>query len=1191
MTQEFRSGLRTLSALVALASVLLLCGAPVHAQTASNTGLEGRVTDQTGAVLAGVTVTVHNADTGSERLVTTGADGAWEARFLAPGRYRLDFELDAFRPLQRDGVAVTTSEMRTVDVVLELGGTSDVVQVTANASMLSTGSATIARTLDRRELDNLPTAARNFTQLLATEPGVSADLSDTLSNNNASLSPTVNGARTTNNSFVFNGIDVTSLLCCNSRVNGSRGTIAEGGGTLSRNIAPALETLEEVKLQTSMYDVATGRNGGGNFQLVSKSGTNQLMGTAYYFLQNDRLVANDFFLKRADIAKPALKRNEEGFTIGGPIRRNRTFFFGSYQRTDAETGFVDEASNTVRLPKALTDDRSDEGINRFAAALWGPSHGPFNPAAINPISRSLLKARFDDGSFLIPSGANGVNCGTQDEQIAESCQVTSVIPATFEQTQFSANIDQQLTGVDRLSLKFFYANQPSHDPLASGDALTRFETDEVTDQRTFSLNDVHIFGPSVVNEFRAGIFRNHNDTVPVDYFTNAQFGIQGPFADTVPDLSQIAIDADDVGSGLVFGTPGGRVFDTQTTMTFGDTLSFSKGSHSFRAGGELRRHHMDGVLRELANRRHNFDNWFDFLTVGYRDPADGNRARQISDSSVNYGETARRYRMTDWSLFFADDWRPASRLTLNAGIRYDYFGFPSEVDGLFAVFDRDAALATGNIQDGLVFPSNFNPSLIPGAAGLNLRTADSKSIVPGDYNNVAPRVGFAWTPFDSDKTVVRGGYGLYYERTTGAFANSLRQSGPFFREAQLNNLSDWNIVPPDYSPFPIPSMSVAFDDGEPYLQGSNAPGVEFEALETQVLPPNLSTPFIQQWNVNTQWEFRPNWLLEVGYVGSKGSRLLQLINENPPLDVSALGFLPRAGVPGGGFAGNYYDIVDGEFVSLKNPPAGCDLASDPDACVIPAELRGALLGLDEDEGANALFSNGTSIYHSLQTSLQKRMSHGFMFNASYTVSRSEDTFSDEGLYQVENDQQHPELNRGPSDFDRRHRLTVSWVWQLPFRGNAWVDGWQLAGIGTFQSGRPFSVVDDDGSAILFASTAPRPNLAPGATLDDQTTSGPMSSRIDDYLNRAAFQSAGTAYGTLGRNTVVGPPQRRLDLNLSKVTSIGGGRSIELRIEAYNVTNTTSFRNPESDLSSGSFGEITQTVGGPRVIQLGAKVRF
>jgi hypothetical protein len=1173
--------------------VLAVSVAPAVAQTGATTGIIGRVTDPSGGAIPGATVTVTSVDTGSERVARSSAAGNWEVRFLSAGAYTVAFESSGFKTLRREGINVTTAEMVTVDGRLEVGAMAEAVEVNADAAMVSSSSATIVRTLDRKELEALPTSARNFTQLLVIEPGVSADLSDLLSNDNASISPSVNGARTTNNSFVLNGIDVTNLLCCNDRVNGERGTIGGGGGTLSRNLAPAPETLEEVKLQTSLYDAATGRNGGGNFQVVSKSGTNKLEGTLYYYHQNDKLIANDFFFNRAGIDRPALRRHEVGLTVGGPIVPNKTFFFAGYQRTRARTSFVDEASNTVRMPRALTDDRSDAGINQFAAAIWEPDHGPFNPAAINPISRRLLQARLPDGSFLVPSGAGGINCETQEEQVAESCQIVSVIPATYEQDQFTLNLDHRLASSNRLSAKFFFSDQPSRDPLADSNALTLHEQEETTGQRALSLSDVHIFSPSVVNEFRAGFFRNRNNTVPIAYLTNAEFGIQNPFAPGVPDLTQVTIDGEDVGGEFQFGTlaDGSRIFDTQTTFTIGNTLSFTKGRHSFRVGGEFRRHHLDGDLQEGRNRRHNFARWFDFLTVGYRDPADRNRARQISDTALLYGETERAYRMNDWNLFIADDWKISPKLTLNLGIRHEYFGYPSEANGLFTVFDYPAALASGNLQDGFIFPSNFNRGIVPGAGGLDLRIADSKTIIPGDYNNIMPRVGFAFSPLAGRNLVLRGGYGIFFERTTGAFANSLRQSAPFFREAQLDDLGDWNVVPSDIPVFPIPRMSVGFDDGEPQLEGSHNPGTEFEAYETQMISPGLATPYMQQWSLNMQWEFRPNWLLELGYVGSKGTKLLQIANQNQPLDLSQAGFLARPGVPGGGFNGNYYVIDDDEFVNVRTIPAGCDIFDDPDECVVPAELRGRLLGVDEDEGANMVSSNGNSIYHSLQASLQKRFSRGFMFNVNYTFSRAIDTFSDEGLYQIEHDQTRPWLNRALSDFHRKHRLILSWAWELPFKGNRFVEGWQLSGIGTLQSGRPFTVVDEDFSGILFASTAPRPNLAPGATHEDQTTSGSVTSRIDNYLNRDAFESSGTEWGNLGRNTVIGPSQRRLDVSLSKITRLTNGSSLEFRVEGYNVTNTPSFRNPESNLSSGEFGEITRTYGGPRVVQLGVKLRF
>ena len=246
--------LRSIRSGVRIGLVLLVLTVSANAQSGAGSGLSGRVTDISGAPMAGVTITVSRPDAGVERTATTSTAGDWEVRFLPTGSYRIAFEQTGFKTLRLEGLAVTTGQMATVPAVLEVGTVTEAVAVTADARMISANSAAIVRTLDRHELDGLPTSARNITQLLSIEPGVSADISELLSNDNASISPSVNGARTTNNSFVFNGIDVTNMLCCNSRINGSRGTIDAGGGTLSRNIAPAPETLEEVKLQTSLYE-------------------------------------------------------------------------------------------------------------------------------------------------------------------------------------------------------------------------------------------------------------------------------------------------------------------------------------------------------------------------------------------------------------------------------------------------------------------------------------------------------------------------------------------------------------------------------------------------------------------------------------------------------------------------------------------------------------------------------------------------------------------------------------------------------------------------------------------------------------------------------------------------------------------------------------------------------------------------
>jgi hypothetical protein len=1170
--------------------VLGLVPVVATAQSGANTGLSGRVVDTTGASVPDASVTTLRSETGERRVVTTNTSGDWEARFLSPGQYQVTFERTGFRKLVRDGVTVSTSEVAALNVELQVGEVGQSIEVVGNAEMVSSTSATVVRTLDRKELEGLPTSSRNFTQLLVIEPGVSADISELLSNNNASISPSVNGARTTNNSFVFNGVDVTNLLCCNDRINGGRGTIDEGGGTLSRNIAPAPETLEEVKLQTSLFDAATGRNGGGNFQVVSKGGTNDLHGTVYHYLQNDKLIANEFFYNRAGLERPTLRRNEGGFAVGGPIVKNKTFFFGSYQFTRARTSFIDEATNTTRMPKDLTDDRSDEAINRFAQAIWRPTYGPVNFAVINPISRALLKAKFPDGSYLIRSGANGFNCSRSGNQVADSCQVISVMPATYRQDQFSTSIDHQLTAANKLSGKFFFSDQPSRNPLDNSTALSRFETEDKTAQRTLSLTDVHVFNPSVINEFRAGYFRNNNSSFAVPYFTNEEMGIRNPLAGIRPDLSHIEIrGSQDVGDNFYFGTPADDTRDVQNTITYADTLSITRGAHSLRMGGEFRRHQLNGNFQEDKHGRIRTKSWFDFLTVGYANPLDRNRARQITDTILNYGETIRGYRMSDINGFFADDWKVTPTLTLNLGLRWEYFGFPYEVNGMLSTFDYEAALVTGNAADGFLYASNFKPESVPGGTEAEIRYADSRSIMRGDKNNFMPRFGFAWSPFGKGNFVIRGGYGMFYERTTGAFANSLRQSAPFMREAQISNHGNFNGWPPDVAALPVPRFYIGFDDGDPHLEGSNNPGEEFEAFETQVIDPNLSTPYLQQWSLNFQWEIRPSWLAEIGYTGSKGTKLLQIYNANPPLDVDTLGFLPREGVPDGGFIGNYYDVVDDEFVSMKTP--WCDVFEDPGDCTVSAELRSRILGFDEDEGVNMLGSNANSIYNSLQASMQKRFSRGYMFNVNYTFSRSLDTFSDEGRYQIQHDQTRPYLNRGLSDFHRKHRLILSGSWDLPFRGNRLLEGWSISGIGTFQSGRPLTVVDEDFSGFLFASGDPRPNLARGKTHGDQTTAGPVDQRLGNYLNRSAFQSSGAYFGNLGRNTVIGPDQRRVDLVASKMTKLSERFSLEFRGEFFNAFNTVSFRAPENNLSESSFGEIDETRGGPRVIQLGLKLRF
>ena len=387
----------------------------------------------------------------------------------------------------------------------------------------------------------------------------------------------------------------------------------------------------------------------------------------------------------------------------------------------------------------------------------------------------------------------------------------------------------------------------------------------------------------MVNEFRGGFFRNRNDSVAVPYFTNAQFGIQNPFAGR--------------------GARPHPDHDRRRGRRQRAPLRHARRRHpDLRSADHVdgRKHAVVRPRQALAprrrrapaaphgrrpagdrNRRHNFDDWFGFLTVGYANPADRNRARQIADSSLNYGETVRNFRMTDWSWFIADDWRGLAVAHVERRrCGTSTSGSRPRRTASSALYDFDAALATGNIQDGFVFASNFDPA---------------RCLAPPAWTSASPAVRASCRPTTTtscrasasrgrrspDKHVVlRGGYGVFYERMTGAFANSLRQSPPFFREVQLDDLGNWNTIPRDVPMFPVPDMSIAFDDGEPFLVGDNNPDVEFEAFETQMVSTKLVTPYLQQWNATAQWEFRPNWMVEIGYVGSKGSKLLQWANLN-----------------------------------------------------------------------------------------------------------------------------------------------------------------------------------------------------------------------------------------------------------------------------------------------------------------------
>ena len=385
-----------------LVAAAALWSVPVIAQSSPTGTLTGTVLDSSGGLLPGVAVTAKNEQTGLLQSTVSGGGGDWRIPALPSGTYEVSFELDGFKKVSRSGVTVGAAGVHVVPATLEVGALTEVVQVTADAGLLAVTTAATARSLTAEELQAVPTSTGSFTHLLSSEAGVSADLPPVLTNGTGNISPSVNGTRTTSTSLFFNGIDATNLTT--------------NEGAMSDNVSPASDTLQEVTLQTSMYDASTGRSGGGNFQLVTRTGTNDFRGSAYYNFQHESMNSNDFFYEKDGIEKPKARRNEGGFTLGGPIRRNRLFFFGGYQRTDAETGFVPTASSQTALPQALQliqGARTHENVFAAFSALnpgilqsirQARCSGPGDTACISDVAINLLNLRNPvTGDFVIPA--------------------------------------------------------------------------------------------------------------------------------------------------------------------------------------------------------------------------------------------------------------------------------------------------------------------------------------------------------------------------------------------------------------------------------------------------------------------------------------------------------------------------------------------------------------------------------------------------------------------------------------------------------------------------------------------------------------------------------------------------------------------------------------------------------------------
>lgn len=1155
---------KRISTLLWIVCLMAMANGLIRAQTQTTGRITGTVKDEKGAVINGAEVTVTNKATNEARAVSSDDEGTYAVALLPPGVYEIAVKAQGFKRASFDNVRVAITETTTVNAELIVGAvTEDAVTITSAAPLVQTEGAQLGRVVDERTVAELPLATRNFTQILGLSPGTATYLPDHTSVGRNSQNISVNGARVTNNNFQINGVDANSM----------------GTNSAPSLSVPAPESIQEFKVQTSLYDATFGRSGGGNVQAVTRSGSNEFHGAIYEYLRDDSFNANNPVLKSVGGQRPRLDRNVFGFTMGGPGIKEKLFFFISYQGMQESNGAspINSLSSNVLVAPGLTDDRSE-------ARLLG-TFLPTAPAGtrINPTALALLNFRLGTGQFLIPTPqANGRFSGSAISK--------------FQEHQMNSNFDWRINDRNTLAFKFFLSNAPQTLALPSflggGPNVPGFGNFQNNNNRLAVLQYTRVFSTNVVNEARVGYNFIRVDAFPQEPIRDSDIGIRRANADVFPGLGLIRIQP--AAGGIVFGTSATiDVLATAPSTTLSDTLSITKGGHTLRLGAEFRYNENNYTLNFFTRGQIDFLNFASFLQG------------QALLSVFGSGNGDRSLRAHDYNFFVQDDWKVTPRLTLNLGLRYELDLPPYDTRGRLATFDPTLYRArplSNTLATGLIAPlAGFVEAENVVRDSPDIPNVDKRVLNSIDPNNFAPRIGFAYTPLDSGRMVVRGGYGIFYSRTSFQYITLNVIAPPnYVFGARLGAPLVPTVLPFSDPFFPAPPQS-AFP--------TFVPGV---AVSGNLFDRNIRTPFLHQYNTSVQYELIKDLLFEVGYVGTRGLNLFRQVAINQARLAS-----PQSPI---------VNEVTGASITTNAPGN--------------AAARAPFQGVGVNNfGLNQ--STAQSSYNSLQTSLTKRFARGLQFLASYTWAKSIDNASGQGggagiggvinpggvgeTIGVLGNQLDNRANRGVSDFDRTHRFVFSGLWELPSPSGgglvkAVLGGWQVASIVTAMSGLPIDIVDTGAGSLygLSGGGAPlaRPNFAPGATIETARTNVPAGF----YFNPAAFvrpfvaagqviPSAGGSFvadascnnvtvvctdiGQVGRNILRGPRQTNVDFSVFKRFYFGETRNFEFRTEFFNLFNQVNLANPLSDLNAGaaSFGRIISVTTNPRIIQFAFKFNY
>lgn len=1116
---------------------LILCSI-AGAQTSSGT-IVGTVTDSSGAVVPGASVTITNSATGVVRNVVTGDDGQYLASLLPIGVYSVEASKTGFKKVRISDIELLVNQAARSDIVLGVGAVDQTVEVSSEAVIVQTDRSDVGQVVGAKQVVELPLNGRNFIQLATLAPGtMSTDKIDgVLPAHGGGV--VVNGASTNANQITLDGVENQDFLI--PRVG----------------VHPSPDAIAEFKVMGASYSAEYGRGAGANINVVIKSGTNDFHGSAYWFHRNDNFDARNFF----STGIPEFKRNQYGGTLGGPVFKNKTFFFGSFEGLRRGKGLTVNAT--------VPTDAQRAGNVSTGPPIYDPLSTTTNAAGV--VTRTAFPGNVIPQNRIAPEATKALDLLWPRAQVQAPDVPNGVFnPVEIEsQDQAIARVDHHFTDRDTLWGRYAWARNPKFLPINLSSGLPKTESNLDFYQQNAVIGYTKVFSPTLVNDARIGYnyFKQNLSVEANDRNYVAEIGIQGALEDPLawgpPNINITGI----TGVGAFQFSPS---VPRTASFEYMDTLAITKSSHNMKVGADIRRARMNGT--QFPTPRGVFG-----FTGGYtRNPAaPAGTGQGIADfllgfpttTSVQLGRTDNDMRMLNGGFFFQDDWNVSRNVTLNLGLRWNYMPQPvSAADRIANWSEQDQAIILA--QNDLNKPTacagcngRSLASLIQDFKGIfNFKTRDEvgwpRSLVKSSYRNFEPRLGFAWRLFGNNDTVLRAGYGRFYEIVAGNVMWNYTTNPPLSRNLAFTGNN--NDVPILTLRQPFPASSV---QGAPGLSG----GSLYDSKD----------PYQDNWNVSIQRRILPNTSLDIAYVGSRGTGQRTTVDFNSP-------------------------TIGTTAVQSRRP--------------------------HPEHGSVAINANwGHRRYDSMQIKVETR-THQVNLLAAYTWAKGltwggggiNESFTGArfgwnsfGIRQpvltsyLDPNDAYLSVDKGPGAFDLRQRLSIAYVWDLPFGTNRAVPlkgiadtvlgGWEMSGILTFEAGIPVAVaygVDNLGGA---GST--RPNLLSNPN---------ETQRIlpDQYFTKSAFgdpiplanvlrdgQNVILAAGNAGRAPIIGPGVQTFDLGLFKNFAITERLRAQLRGEFFNALNHTNFGNPNTTFTSAQFGRITSTSTDARVIQVGLKFTF